>query len=162
MAYLLDSNVFTEAVRRYYRPSICPGFWDWLDWNTGSGQVFSIAKVGEELRARGDWLSEWAAGRGEEFFLPPDPLVVGAFQRMDAWIETRQYTASAMRSFFSGADSFLVAQAIAYRHEVVTLEVPSPGSRKRIRIPDVCDGVGISWLKPFDMLEREGIRMVLR
>ena len=161
MAYLLDSNVFIEAVRRYYRPSICPGFWDWLDRNAGSRQVFSIAKVGEELRARGDWLSEWAAGRGEAFFLPPDPFVVHAFQRMNVWIETRQYSVSAIRSFLSGADSFLVAQAIAYGHEVVTLEVPSPGSRKRIKIPDVCDGVGIPWLKPFDMLEREGLRLVL-
>ncbi len=131
MAYLLDSNVFIEAVKRYYRPSICPGFWDWLDRNAGSRQVFSIA------------------------------FVVHAFQRMNVWIETRQYSVSAIRSFLSGADSFLVAQAIAYGHEVVTLEVPSPGSRKRIKIPDVCDGVGIPWLKPFDMLEREGLRLVL-
>ena len=64
MAYLLDSNVFIEAVQRYYRPSICPGFWHWLDRNT-------------------------------------------------------------------------------------------------VKIPDVCDGVGISWIKPFDMLEREGVRLVL-
>lgn len=131
MAYLLDSNVFIEAVKRYYRPSICPGFWDWLDRNAGSRQVFSIA------------------------------FVVHAFQRMNVWIETRQYSVSAIPSFLSGADSFLVAQAIAYGHEVVTLEVPSPGSRKRIKIPDVCDGVGIPWLKPFDMLEREGLRLVL-
>jgi hypothetical protein len=28
--YLLDSNVFIEAYRRYYSFDICPGFWDCL------------------------------------------------------------------------------------------------------------------------------------
>jgi len=30
MPYLLDSNVFIEAKNKYYRFSLCPGFWDWL------------------------------------------------------------------------------------------------------------------------------------
>ena len=28
--YLLDTNVFVEAYRRYYGLDLCPGFWDSL------------------------------------------------------------------------------------------------------------------------------------
>jgi hypothetical protein len=60
MAYLLDANVFIEAKRRHYGFDFCPAFWDWLDRQHAAGKVFSIEKVGDELRAGNDELSDWA------------------------------------------------------------------------------------------------------
>lgn len=58
------------------------------------------------------------------------------------------------------ADYYLVAQARAGGHTVVTHEVPS-GSTRKIKIPDVCIGLGIKCMTPFQMLRLEGARLVL-
>ena len=66
----------------------------------------------------------------------------------------------AIDGFARVADSHLIAHAVATGHEVVTHEVPS-ASRKKIKIPDACAGLGITCLTPFEMLRREGARFVL-
>lgn len=63
MDYLLDANVFIEATRRHYGFDFCPAFWDWLVQANEGGRVFSIERVGLELRAGADELAEWAEGR---------------------------------------------------------------------------------------------------
>lgn len=53
-----------------------------------------------------------------------------------------------------------MAQARAGGHAVVTHEVPS-GSTRKIKIPNVCIGLGIKCMTPFQMLRVEGARFVL-
>ncbi len=72
MAYLLDANVFIQAKNLHYGLDFCPAFWEWLIANNTGGSVFSIEKVGDEIAAGGDDLSNWAAQRGDGFFLKPD------------------------------------------------------------------------------------------
>lgn len=55
---------------------------------------------------------------------------------------------------FSGRGYWLVAHALAHGHTVVTHEVPS-ASAKKIKIPNVCVGLGISCMSPFEMLRLE-------
>ena len=57
MIYLLDTNVFIEAKNRYYRPSLCPGFWKLLRQQSNKG--LSIDMVKNELLAGEDDLAEW-------------------------------------------------------------------------------------------------------
>jgi len=52
------------------------------------------------------------------------------------------------------ADYFLVSQALVDEHVAVTHEVAS-ASRRRIKVPDVCIGLGISCVTPFEMLRSE-------
>ena len=59
MAYLLDANVFISAKNLHYGLDFCPAFWDWIIANNTTGVVFSIEKVGDEVLALGDELSEW-------------------------------------------------------------------------------------------------------
>ena len=47
----------------------CPAFWDWLIARNAANEVFSIEKVGDELLASADELSDWADDRGADFFL---------------------------------------------------------------------------------------------
>lgn len=63
MAYLLDANVFIEAKNRYYGLDFCPAFWAWLIAANAEGKVFSIERVGAELKAGNDALAKWAAAR---------------------------------------------------------------------------------------------------
>jgi hypothetical protein len=63
-------------------------------------------------------------------------------------------------AFLQVADYYLVAQAHAHHHVVVTHEVVSP-SMKRIKIPNACLGMGVRYLTPFEMLRTERARFVL-
>ena len=160
MAYLLDADAFIRAKRLHYGFDFCPGFWDWLVVAHKDGTVFSVEKVGDELRAGDDELSEWARKRDSDFFLTPDQSTIPALQQVAAWASERNYTADAINVFIQVADYYLVAQALAGEHAVVTHEVSST-SMRRIKIPDACIGLGIKCLTPFQMLRIERTRFVL-
>lgn len=159
MPYLIDSDVFIQAKNLHYGFDICPAFWDWLDVQHQAGNVFSIQKVGDELAAGGDDLSQWAAQR-PEFFLKPDAPVVASLQQVSAWASGGQFLPTAVTTFLQVADYYLVSQALAHGHVVVTHERVD-SAVKRIKIPNVCLGMGISCLNPFEMLRAERARFVL-
>ena len=68
MAYLLDANTFIQAKNEYYGFDVCPGYWDWLERENAAGNVFSIDKIGDELKQGNDQLATWAGARGKNFF----------------------------------------------------------------------------------------------
>src|SRR5262245_36147586 len=142
MPYLLDANVFIQAKNLHYGMDFCPAFWDWLIHNNNAEQVFSIEKVGDEIQAVGDQLSNWAAHRGDRFFLKPDPTMLRSLAAVSAWAAGQNYEPAAVNTFLLIADYYLVAQALAHGHTVVTHEIAST-STKKIKIPDACIGLGI-------------------
>lgn len=111
MAYLLDADVFIRAKNLHYGLDFCPGFWDWLVAGNDSGRVFSIEKVGDEVQAGADELSDWAAERGNAFFLRPDPSVFPALAEVSEWANSQAYEPAAVNTFLQVADYWLVAQA---------------------------------------------------
>ena len=160
MAYLLDADVFIRAKNLHYGLDFCPAFWDWLVTNNVAGMVFSVEKVGDEVRAVADELSEWAEARGPGFFLRPDATVFPSLAAVSTWAESQQYEPSAVNTFLQVADYYLVAHAHAGRYTVVTHEIPSASTRK-IKIPDACIGLGVKCMTPYEMLRRERARFVL-
>lgn len=158
--YLLDTNIFIQARNLHYGFDFCPAFWEWLIDQNGSSRVASIEKVGDELQAGGDDLSDWANARGAGFFLPPDDAVLPALGQVSSWVTSQTYEAAAIATFLQVADYWLVAHALAHRFIVVTHEVPSNSTRK-IKIPNACIGLGITCISPYEMLRRERARFVL-
>ena len=162
MAYLLDTGIFIEAKRRFYGLDFCPGYWEWLMREANAGTVRSIERVADELGAQQDDLSAWAAGLPAGFFLRPDASFSDAFQRVSQWALTSGFQAAASGEFLEVADSFLVAQALAGSHTVVTLEKPATTpSKKKIKVPDACAGVGIKCMTPYALMRLQGVRLVL-
>jgi hypothetical protein len=160
MAYLLDADVFIRGKNLHYGFDICPAFWDWLIQSNEEGTVFSVEKVGDEVQALTDDLSEWAGARGDGFFLAPDATTFPSLAAVSTWASGQKYEASAVSTFLQVADYYLVAQAHASEYTVVTHEVPSASIRK-IKIPDACIGLGIKCVTPYEMLRRERARFVL-
>lgn len=160
MAYLLDANVFIQAKNLHYGFDFCPAFWDWLIRSNEQQVVFSIEKVGDELEAGSDDLAQWAKDRGSAFFLPPDAQIVPAFGQVSAWVNGQGYEPAAIATFFQVADYYLIAHALAHGLTVVTHEVPA-ATRKKVKIPNACIGLGIKHMTPYEMLRREGARFVL-
>ncbi|MFC1572410.1 DUF4411 family protein [Candidatus Eisenbacteria bacterium] len=160
MAYLLDADVFIRAKNLHYGLDFCPAFWDWLLAGNAAGTVFSIEKVGDELQAVADELSGWAAARSDGFFLRPDASAFPALAAVSTWANSGGYESAAVSTFLQVADYYLVAQAQAGGHTVVTHEIPSASTRK-IKIPDACIGLAIKCMTPYEMLRRERARFVL-
>lgn len=158
--YLLDTNIFIQAKNLHYGFDFCPAFWDWLIDRNAAGRVVSIDKVGDELQAGGDELSDWATARGRAFFLSPDASVVPALARVSAWATSQTYEAAAIATFLQVADYWLVAHALAQNFVVVTHEVPSDSTRK-IKIPNASIGLGLTCISPYEMLRRERARFIL-
>lgn len=160
MAYLLDSNIFIQAKNLHYGFDFCPAFWAWLLERNGAGKVFSIEKVGDELEAGDDELADWAKDRGDAFFLRPDNAILSALATVGTWTTGQDYEPAAVSTFLQVADYYLVAHALAHRCTVVTHERPGE-SRKKIKIPNVCIGLGVKCMTPFEMLRHERARFVL-
>ena len=160
MAYLLDANVFIQAKNLQYGFDFCPAFWDWLDQQNAVNAVFSIQQVGDELEAGSDDLADWASAHGDAFFLPPDNQVLPVLPRVSAWATGQNYEPVAVNTFLQVADYWLVAFAVAHNHTVVTHEVPS-GSMRKIKIPNVCLGLGVKFMTPYQVLRHEKARFVL-
>lgn len=160
MAYLLDADVFIRAKNLHYGLDFCPAFWEWLVVENAAGRLFSIEKVGDEVQAVGDELSDWAEARGTGFFLRPDAGVFPALAAISTWAAGQRYEPAAVNAFLQVADYYLVAHARAGDHTVVTHEIPSASIRK-IKIPDACISLGIKCMTPYEMLRRERARFVL-
>jgi hypothetical protein len=161
MPYLLDANVFISAKNLHYGFDFCPAFWDWLVREHQASKVFSIDKVGDELGAGQDDLAQWAAGLPDAFFSKPDAATLPALGTIANWVNGQpNYSAAAKSTFLQIADYYLVAQALAGQHVVVTHERPN-SSVHVVKIPNVCLGVGVTCLTPFEMLRRERARFVL-
>jgi len=162
MAYLLDTGVFIEAKRRFYGLDFCPGYWDWLMRGADAGTLRSIERVADEIGAQQDELSAWAATLPKDFFFRPDATFSDAFQRVSQWALTSGFRPAAYNEFLDVADSFLIAQALAGDHTVVTLEKPATTpSKKKIKVPDACAGIGVKSMTPYALLRLQGARFVL-
>jgi len=161
MAYLLDANVFIAAKNLHYGFDFCPAFWDWLVREHRAGKVFSIEKVGDELRAGQDELAQWVAALPGDFFQTPDAATLPALGRVANWVNGQpNYSPAAKSTFLQIADYYLVAQAMAGGHIVVTHERPN-NSVHVVKIPNVCLGLGVKCVTPFEMLRQERARFVL-
>ncbi len=162
MAYLLDANVFISAKNQHYGFDFCPAFWEWLVREHGAGKVFSIEKVGEQLREGKDDLAQWAGQLPAGFFLRPDAATLPALKAVADWVNNHSsYERAAKASFLGDPDYYLVAQALAGGHVLVTHEQPA-NSKSRVKIPNVCLGVGVKCITPFEMLRQERARFVLQ
>ncbi|MEO0511672.1 MAG: DUF4411 family protein [Planctomycetota bacterium] len=166
MAYLLDANVFMSAKQLHYGFDFCPAFWDWLVRAHRTGKVFSIEKVSDEIQAGTDELSEWAADLDDGFFQEPDQGTLVALGTVSQWATNhafpngQRYTPAAVSTYLQVGDYYLVAQALAGKHTVVTHEVPA-NTINKIKIPNACLALNVKYVTPYEMLRKEKARFVL-
>ena len=86
MIYLLDANTLIEAKNRYYRMTVCPAYWSWVQRSQGAGIVSSIDFVGDELKRGNDELAEWAKGQADLFLPVSDDDTQQAFGAVAAHV----------------------------------------------------------------------------
>lgn len=156
--YLLDTNVFVTSLRYMYHKSFCPGYIDALSLLARKDIWGSIRKCGEELKDVES--AEWYK-HNKRLFVEYD--VVDELKRIYSAIGSSSgyYFAEHQVDFFEkSADCYLIASAMHVHGSVVTLESRSqlgnfkkPGNNGRIKIPDVCDLLGVNVLNLTDFLK---------
>lgn len=161
--YVLDSDVFIAAKNSYYAFAICPGFWDSLIYHHGAGNVCSIDRVRGELLAgrKTEDLVQWVKRNVPlEFFMDTsEQTVTNAYGQVMLWVQRNaQYFDQSKAKFATEADGWLVAYAMVHGVPVVTNEQPSPQSRNRILLPDVCVQFNVTYQDTFAMLRDLAVR----
>jgi hypothetical protein len=151
--YLLDTNVFVEAYRRYYGLDLCPGFWDSIAHYCEEGRLLSIDRVRDEIQ-EGDALDEWLKQAPENLFVSTaDEAVIHYFQQLVASVQSdERYLDHAKAEFAAVADGWLIAYAAAHNAHVVTYEARNSEVRRRVPMPNVADLFEIECIDTFDML----------
>lgn len=161
--FLLDTNVFIEAAKRYYAFRIAPGYWDGLIIHARRGPIRSIDKVKLEIDRGGDELKTWVNLNFRGWFESTNQQdVMNAYQVVMTWANAQpQFSPAAQAEFARGADGWLIAHARAKQYTVVSDEHYDPLIRKKIKIPNVCVGLNVPYLNTFEMLHRLHIQLIL-
>ena len=159
--YLLDSDVLIRASREYYAFDLAPAFWETLARHADSGTVGSIDQVCDELKRGKDDLAEWARTRFSRAFRSTDEAdVIAAYRGVMAWVTAQpQYLPAAVSGFAGAADGWLVAFAAARGCTIVTNELSSRDSKRKVKLPDVCEAFGVQYMDTFAMLRKLAIRL---
>lgn len=162
MIYLLDANAYIEAQNRYYRMTICPGFWDWLDKQFANGQVGSIRMVYDEIFKNADKLADWIKNRQAHFIETDDEETQNIFADIAQFVmEHPEYAEPYAGNFLAAADPWLIAKAKTSGAMVVTHEVLVGAGSKKVKIPNICREFAVDYCNTFDLLEVLQARFVL-
>ena len=161
--YLLDTNVFIEAARRYYAFDIAPSFWETLIDYAQNGRVLSIDRVKTEIDRGNDTLQEWARNDFHQWFRSTNrSVVIEAYRQIMAWAHGQDQFSDAAKADFSktdNADAWVVAYAKANGCLVVTHEQFDLNIMKKIPIPNVCRAFEVQYIDTFQMLRDLGVRL---
>lgn len=163
MSYLLDANTLIEAKNRYYRMSICPGYWTCLEASSFLGDVASVSSVATEIRRGKDELADWVEANADLFLAESDAATQGAFGEVAGYVAglADGMKPGAMDEFLSGADPWLIAKARVTGFTIVTHEQRNPNIKRKFTIPNICDHFGIQCIDTFDLLHRLDVRFIL-
>ena len=146
MTYLLDTNIFITA-KNELPMDVYPSFWQALSQLAANGSFKSIKKVEDEIRKGKDELVDWIDNNlPKDFFIKENAETLVALSTVSQWATmSRVYTQAAKVEFASVADSWIIAEALSQSVTVITHETPNPLCKKRVKIPDVCNAVGVKF-----------------
>lgn len=155
--YCLDANVLIQAWQKYYNPDFCPDYWKLLNELGLKDIIFIPEMVYNEIVRTEDDLSKWL----KESKIP--------IKRIDETVANNLkyiYNSNPSHKFLvdntrnrSLADPWIIAHAITENAIVVTKEDKiTVMNSKKIKIPNVCENMGINWINDFDLVKELNIQ----
>lgn len=160
--YVLDSNFFIQAHRFYYPIDVAAGFWNKVRQLAEKGRVISIDKVKKELYDKNDALENWCRKNLPENFFKDTSVVMDAYAQVTTWAISRSqhYLPNALNEFLDAdeADAFIIAYCLtdSANRFLVTQEVSEPNRKNKIKIPDVCNALNVSYVVTIEMFRQLG------
>lgn len=146
------NNSFIQAHKTYYGMVICPGFWEWI-LHSNNKDISSIKFVQSELEKGDDELAEWTKDNSHIFLPVDDESTQKAMAQVVNYVSSLpNLKVGAVDQFLKGADPWLIAKAISSGVIVVTQETLDLNAKKIIKIPNVCQHFGVSYINTFELL----------
>jgi hypothetical protein len=149
VSYSVDTSAFLDAWTRYYPVDVFPTIWGQIDHAAREGTLFACDEVLRELGKKDDGAHDWMKGRSEMIVSLDGEIESHVREIMDHYprlVDTKKGR--------SGGDPFVIAVAFAKGMTVITGE----NATRRIeipRIPDVCDDLGIRWIRILDFFREQ-------
>ena len=146
MGYLFDTNIFIKS-KNEMPQDIWPTFWHKISELIQEGKICSSVKVKEEIDHGNDELTQWMEQNAtSDFYLDVDNDVLRQYAITQNWATSNTiFTPQARIEYATVADAFLVATASAKHLTLVTNETSNPGCKKRVKIPDACNALGVKY-----------------
>jgi predicted nucleic acid-binding protein len=155
--YCLDANVLIQAWQKYYNPKFCPDYWNVLIQLGKQDKIFIPELVCEEITRTEDALSKWL----KESNIPVKKINEPVTVCLKSIYSSNPLHKSLVDNTKarSLADPWVIAHALYDNAIVVTKEEKVTASNsKRIRIPNVCDNMGVRWMNDFEFIHELGIK----
>lgn len=160
--FVVDSNFFIEAHRITYPLDIAIGFWGKVRELANRGAIISIDKVKEELYNKNDLLEAWCSANLPDDFFKDTTEALTEYSMVSAWAISKKshYLPKALHEFLDvdEADAFLVAYCLKDQANriAVTQEISEPNRKSKVKIPDCCKALGVSYVNIIDMFRQLG------
>ncbi len=152
--YCLDANVLIQAWQKYYNPKFCPDYWKILTELGKMGKIFIPELVYEEITRTEDDLSKWLKESKIPINKISEPVIIHIRKILEDYPLLVDNTKA--RSL---ADPCVIAHALHENATVVTKEEKVTAlSSNRIKIPNVCDNMGIRWINGFQLIDELDIK----
>jgi len=155
--YCLDANVLIQAWQKYYNPKFCQDYWVILNELGKSNKIFMPESVYKEIIRTDDDLSKWLKSSNIPIEKITESVVANWKRILDADPEHQKLVDNIRGR--SLADPWVIAHAMDKKATVVTKEIKETAlNSKRIRIPNVCDNVGVRWIDDFKFIDELNIK----
>ena len=155
--FCIDTNVLIQAWQKYYSPDFCSDYWDILNRLGQDGRIFIPEAVLDEIKKAEDSLSIWLKNSNIPVKIIDEP-VTNNVQKIFAKAEVHKYLVDNTR-LRSMADPWVIAHAMHEQATVVTKEEKVTAvSSRRIKIPNVCENMGVPCIDDFEMIRRLKIK----
>ena len=155
--YCLDANVLIQAWQKYYNPKFCPVYWKILIELGKQSKIFIPEIVYEEITRTDDDLSKWLKASK----IPIEKInesITMCLQKIYSFNPSHKNLVDNIKAR-SLADPWVIAHALNSNATVVTKEekVTALNSPK-IKIPNVCDNMGVRWINDFQFIDELAIK----
>jgi len=155
--YCFDANVLIQAWQKYYAPAICPDYWDILIEFGKKSLIFLPEEVYNEITRTEDDLSAWLKKSNIPILKISEPVsqcLLRIFNQNP--VHKNLVDNTKQRSL---ADPWVIAHAMNENATVVTKEEKVTAlNSQRIKIPNVCDNMGVRWINDFEFIRESGIK----
>ncbi len=149
--------------QKYYSPDLCPDYWDILNRLGKQGRIFIPEEVRNEIVVADnpdkteDDLSKWLK-RSSIPIHKPTENVIACWQKILQANPIHRLLVDNIKGR-SLADPWLIAHAMDKNATVVTKEnIESAMNSKRIKIPNVCQNMGVRCIDDFVFIKEIGVK----
>ena len=160
--YVVDSNFFIQAHRITYPLDVALSFWDKIRELAGLGLIISIDKVKNELYQNNDELKCWCEENLPIDFFKSSEESIEEYIQVVNWAMSKRehFLYRALDEFLDAdeADAWIIAYSLKNNKIITTYEKSQPSRRNKIKIPEPCEYLNVSYVDTMDMFRQLNVQ----